>query len=95
MSDPNVLRTLVLPGAVLQNIAFFAVPALFIFAKYGLPLRRIGLPPRPRRRDVLAGITLGLLALLAFGIDRLHKLVQLGLLGWTGGEDVQVAAQHT
>jgi signal peptidase II len=31
-----------------------------------------------------------ILALVAFGIDRLHKLVQLDLLGWTGGEFVPV-----
>lgn len=29
-------------------------------------------------------------ALLAFGIDRLHKYVQLDLYGWTGGEYVYV-----
>lgn len=68
MSDPNVLRILVLPGAVLQNVAFFAVPALFMLAKYGLPLRRIGLPPLPRRKDIAAGVALGVLALLAFGL---------------------------
>jgi signal peptidase II len=30
------------------------------------------------------------LALLAFGIDRIHKLVQIETLGWHGGEYVQV-----
>ena len=31
-----------------------------------------------------------ILALIAFGVDRLHKLVQLDFLGWTGGEFVPV-----
>jgi signal peptidase II len=31
-----------------------------------------------------------LLALLAFGIDRIHKLVQIEFLGWRGGDYVQV-----
>jgi signal peptidase II len=31
-----------------------------------------------------------LLALLAFGADRLHKYVQLDVFGWTGGEFVYV-----
>jgi signal peptidase II len=31
-----------------------------------------------------------LLALIAFGIDRIHKLLQLEFGGWTGGERVEV-----
>ncbi len=58
-TDPRAL-----PLIILQNIAFFAVPAGFILLKYGKPLRDIGLPPLPRRRDVYAGILLGLLVIV-------------------------------
>lgn len=57
----DMLLGFVLPGTVLQNAAFFLVPAAFVALRYRMPLRDIGLPPLPRPRDLAAGVTLGLL----------------------------------
>jgi membrane protease YdiL (CAAX protease family) len=63
LSSPKLILYMLLPSAILQNLAFFGVPAAFINLKYGLPLRAIGLPPRPSRRDVIAGLTLGVVGM--------------------------------
>ncbi len=75
----------ILPMLFIQNIVFFAVPAAFIRWKYQLPLREIGLPPLPKRRDVLLGIGLGLCAIvvslpLEYGLTALAK--QYSHLPW-------------
>jgi membrane protease YdiL (CAAX protease family) len=63
-AKPEALLYLALPGTILQNVACFLVPAGYIWFKYGQRLRDIGLPPRPSRRDVTAGILLGLAGLV-------------------------------
>ena len=55
---------IILPMLFIQNIVFFGVPAAFIRWKYQLPLREIGMPPLPNRRQVLQGVGLGLLAIM-------------------------------
>jgi membrane protease YdiL (CAAX protease family) len=55
---------IILPLAILQGVAFFGIPALFIVLKYGKRLRDIGLPPLPRARDWWAGILLGLVLMV-------------------------------
>ncbi|MBC8104007.1 MAG: CPBP family intramembrane metalloprotease [Cytophagales bacterium] len=75
----------VLPMLFLQNIVFFGVPAAFVFLKYRLPLREIGLPPLPKRREVLMGIGLGLAAIavslpLEMGLTALAN--QFSYLPW-------------
>lgn len=67
-ADPDVIRFLLLPSALLQNVAFFLVPAAFITLKYRLPLSEIGLPRLPRRRDWIAGVLLGILAMMMSGL---------------------------
>ena len=74
-----------LPMLFIQNIAFFVVPAAVIRWKYQLPLREIGLPPLPKRRDVLLGVGLGLAAVAVFlpveyGLTALAK--QFSYLPW-------------
>lgn len=74
LSSPRAIMTIVLPSAVLQNVAFFGVPAAFVNLKYRLPLRAIGLPKLPTRREVIAGVAIGILGmvisqLLSVGID--------------------------
>ena len=59
LTNPTVLRNVILPMILVQNLVFFAVPALYIVRKYGLKLREIGLPLLPRRRDWAAGLILG------------------------------------
>jgi membrane protease YdiL (CAAX protease family) len=67
-----------LPMLFIQNIVFFLVPAGFIWWKYQLPLREIGLPPLPNRRQVIMGIGLGLAVIvvslpLEYGLTALAK----------------------
>jgi Predicted metal-dependent membrane protease len=64
MTNPLMLLYFALPATILQNVACFLVPAGFIWFKYGERLRDIGLPPVPSRRDVAAGLVVGVLALL-------------------------------
>ncbi len=63
-----------LPSIVVQDIVLFLIPAAVVNLRYRLPLRAIGLPRLPRRRDVFAGIALGLIAMgisvgVAAGVD--------------------------
>lgn len=70
MANPRMILYIILPGAILQNAAFFGVPAGFINLKYGLPLRAIGLPRLPTRRDVVAGVLLGILGMaISLGVE--------------------------
>jgi membrane protease YdiL (CAAX protease family) len=64
MNSPAALLYFVLPGTIVQNLVFFAVPALFIGVKYGQRLRDIGLPSLPSKRDWTAGLLLGTFACL-------------------------------
>lgn len=64
MNSPAALLYFVLPGTIVQNLVFFAVPALYIVVKYGQRLRDIGLPSLPNRRDWVAGLILGTSACL-------------------------------
>ena len=66
-ADPVALVWFFLPATVLQNVAFFVVPATVIAGFYGTRLRDIGLPPTPPRRAVVAGLLLGVVFLLASG----------------------------
>jgi membrane protease YdiL (CAAX protease family) len=68
----------ILPMLFIQNIVFFGVPAAFVRWKYQLPLREIGLPRLPKRRDVLLGVGLGICAIvvslpLEYGLTALAK----------------------
>ena len=63
MNTSRALLWFVFPAALIQNLVFFCVPTLWIKLKYELPLRAIGLPTLPRRRDLVAGVLLGLLAM--------------------------------
>jgi membrane protease YdiL (CAAX protease family) len=63
MNTSRALFYFVLPATLIQNLVFFGVPAAWINLKYQLPLRAIGLPPLPRRRDLVAGLLLGLLTM--------------------------------
>jgi membrane protease YdiL (CAAX protease family) len=76
--DVSALLLFFLPVTVLQNIAFFGVPAGFINVWYGEPLRRIGLPLLPPRRAVVSGLILGVAVLLlssltGFGVEKLAE----------------------
>lgn len=76
--DRQALILFFLPATVIQNIAFFLVPAATVVGFYGTKLREIGLPALPRRRDVIAGLALGVLFLLVsggigFGLEQLAK----------------------
>ncbi len=65
--DPRALTLFFLPATVLQNIAFFLVPAVIITGFYGVRLRDIGLTALPPRRAVIAGLLLGVVTLLVSG----------------------------
>ena len=67
LSSQRALLYVALPGVVVQDLLFFVVPAACINLRYRLPLRAIGLPPVPRRRDLVAGIALGLAAIVVSG----------------------------
>ena len=85
MSSKKVMIDLLLPSAILQNIPFFLIPAAWIGLKYRLPLRAIGLRPRPRGRDWIAGIGLGLLAMaLSAGASAIVESVaaHFSFVGW-------------
>jgi membrane protease YdiL (CAAX protease family) len=60
LASPLTMFYFLLPATILQNAAFFGVPAAFIVLKYGVRLRDIGLPSLPRRQDRIAGILIGL-----------------------------------
>ena len=77
-ADPQALVLFFLPATVLQNIAFFIVPAVTIVGVYKTGLRDIGLPFVPPRRTVIAGLILGIIVLLlssgiSFGLEQLAK----------------------
>ena len=59
MGNARALVWFYLPATVLQNVAFFAVPTLFVALWYRVPLREIGVTLLPPRRAVIAGIVLG------------------------------------
>ena len=67
LSSQRALLYVALPGVAVQDLLFFVVPAACINLRYRLPLRAIGLPPVPRRRDLVAGIALGLAAIVVSG----------------------------
>ena len=64
-ADISALLWFFLPVTILQDVAFFAVPALAVAELYKTRLRDIGLPPVPPRRAVVAGLVLGVVFLLA------------------------------
>jgi membrane protease YdiL (CAAX protease family) len=59
---------IVFPSILLQDALFFLVPTAWINLRYRLPLRAIGLPPVPRRRDVFMGILLGFFGMFVSGL---------------------------
>lgn len=65
--DPQALTLFFLPATVIQNVAFFVVPAAVIVGFYGTRLRDIGLPAIPERRAVISGLLLGVAFLLVAG----------------------------
>ncbi|MBC8134578.1 MAG: CPBP family intramembrane metalloprotease [Fibrella sp.] len=67
-ADPQALTLFFLPATVIQNVAFFLVPAAIITGFYGTRLRDIGLPSLPPRRAVIAGLVLGVVTLLVSGV---------------------------
>lgn len=76
--DPQALIFFFLPATVIQNIAFFIVPAAIIVLFYKTRLRDIGLPALPPRRAVIAGLSLGVVCLLVagglgYGLEQLAK----------------------
>jgi len=61
---------LILVLLLFQDALLVAIPLWFITRKYGATLRGIGLPPLPRRRDWLIGLSCGLLVLfVGLGIE--------------------------
>jgi len=76
IADPRALILFFLPATVLQNIAFFIVPAAIIAGIYRQRLRSIGLTLIPPRRAVIAGTILGIfvfgfMALIDSGLEKL------------------------
>lgn len=69
---------LLLPATILQNVAFFVVPAGFIVFKYRQRLRDIGLPRLPPARAVWGGFLVGLLVIaVSFVLEiGLHALAE-------------------
>lgn len=77
-ADPQALTLFFLPATVIQNVAFFVVPAAVIAGFYGEKLRDIGLPALPPRRAVINGLLLGVLTLLVaagigYGLELMAK----------------------